>query len=127
MSRSRSRGNLCPICHEEITNDARMCRKHAEKFKAFLRKCYGNVKLGRRKGQHQSKAEVVRRTILDVLADGPFSTPEIAAVTGMTTEGARYACKILLDQGQVEKLDDGYRHIWTLAGEPSCDNALQGN
>ena len=115
MTDSYSWGNECPCCFEPITNDARMCREHVQGFASWLGRIYGyRPRLGRRK-RPEGKGEKTRRAVLEALGDGPMSTPELAGEAGMTVEGVRYACKVLLRDKRVERMDDGYRHIWVLA------------
>lgn len=121
MTDSYSWGNLCPCCHEPITNTARMCHEHANQFKAFLRTCYGGgIRIGRRPAP-TGKGEKNRLAVLEALAGGPMSTPKLAGEVGMTVEGTRYACKVLLKRGQVEKTNDRHRHVWALAGPVFCE------
>ena len=126
MSDSYSHGLICPRCWEPITNGSRMCRKHVEEFKAWLRRIgYGNVRLSKRESQYQSKGKVTRQAALEALADGPMTTPELARAIGKTAEGARYACRVLAERGRIEMLENGYRTVWGLADNQGCDNAAQ--
>ena len=126
MSDSYSHGLTCPRCWEPITNGSRMCQKHAEEFKAWLRRIgYGNVQLSKPKSQYQSKGKVTRQAALEALADGPMTTPELARAIGKTAEGARYACRVLAERGRIKMLENGYRTVWGLADNRGCDNAAQ--
>ena len=114
MTDSYSWGNSCPVCYERITNDARMCRGDIQVFTLWLFRIYGyRPKLGRRSAP-ASGAERNREGVLLALASGPMSTPELARAVNKTVEGTRYACNVLLRDERVEKVDDGYRHVWAL-------------